>query len=701
MEGKASSQIVKTFCGRMCTGGCGILVWVEDGRAVKIKGDPDYPLSKGFLCPKGLASLEILYHPDRLKHPQQRIGGRGEGKWQQIPWDEALGIIAERLRDIKGRSGAQSIVLGLGTPKGLELPFAHRLASVFGVVNIITPGPVCHLPRELASTFTYGTLASADYEHFPRCILVWGSNPLETNEGGVTRAQFRPALDKGAKLIVIDPREINLTSRADLWLKPRPGSDGALALGMIKVIIDEKLWDKDFVDEWTVGFDQLKEHIRDYPLNKVEEITWLSKEQIEAAARLYATTKPAVIQWGNALEHNSNSFQTCRAIAILRAIIGNLDIPGGDILPTMPSIMRPAELMLLKKFPREPGKMVNSQFKLAARSLLVPSQLVVKAILEGEPYPVKAALLIGSNPLLTYADAQRTFDALKKLEFLVVSEFFMTPTAELADIVLPAAANLELDDIGHYVSRWGFIQARSKVVEPPGECWADIKIINELAKKLGLGEYFWADVKEAFDSILKPCGLTFDELKKIGTLWGDKEYKKYEGGGFRTPSGKVEIYSQQLQELGYEPLPVYNDPAETPCSRPDLVKEYPLIFTSAKSPTFPHSGGKNIASLRRLSPEPVVEINTATAAELGIKEGDWVYIETKRGKIKQKASLKAEIDPRVVIAAYGWWFPEKGVAQLYGWKESNINVLTESSSPYDPFLGSTNLRGMLCKVSRA
>lgn len=698
---KAMDTIVKAFCSGNCTGACGILVTVRDGKAIEIRGNPDCPINKGSICPKGRAQLELLYHPNRLRYPRKRQGERGEGRWQRVSWDEALTTIAQRLDEIKRQFGPQSVVLAMGTPKGLELAFIQRFASLFGTPNVVPPGHICHMVLVLASTYTCGSPTIPDYEHPPRCLMVWGSNPLQTNEDAVTRARFRPALDKGAKLIVIDPRETNVAAQASLWLRPRPGSDGALALGMINAIIENKLYDADFVTRWTTGFDQLTELIKDYPLSKVEEITWVPKEQIREAARLYATTRPAAIQWGNALEHTSNSFQTCRAISILRAICGNLDIPGGDLMIHTPRTMRPSDFMLLRKFPRDREKMIGSDFRVATGSFLVPRQLVIKTILEEKPYPVKALCLFGSNPLLTYANASEVYNALTKLVLLVVSELFMTPTAELADVVLPAAANLELDDIGYYGSRREFIVARSKVVEPEGECWPDYRMINELAKKLGFEEYFWNDASECLDLILQPTYLTFDEFKKVGILRASREYKEYERNGFRTPSQKVEIYSEQLKQLGYEPLPGYKEPPETPVSSPELAKEYPLVLTSAKSPYFFHSSGRNLPTLRRMSPDPLVEINPETASQLGIRDGDWVYIETKRGKIRQKTHLNAKIDPRVIIAAYGWWFPEKLASELYGWDQSNINLLTESMPPYSPEMASPNLRGMLCKVSKA
>jgi anaerobic selenocysteine-containing dehydrogenase len=322
--------------------------------------------------------------------------------------------------------------------------------------------------------------------------------------------------------------------------------------------------------------------------------------------------------------------------------------------------------------------------------------LIVKAILTEKPYPIRMMYIQGGNPLLSYANAMETFRAMKKLHFLAVSEIFLTPTAQLADIVLPAATNFEFDDIGHFGLPHGFILARPKIVEPVAECWPDSKILNELGKRLGYGQYFWNDMRECLDEILKPAGMTYDDFKNIGMLKGKWEYRGYEKKGFNTPSGKVEIYSQQLKEWGYDPLPAYQGLSESP-----LLKEYPLIFTSAKDPFYFHSAYRNISSLRKLSPEPIVLIHPETASHFGIDEGDWVSIETKQGTIRQKAKLNTEIDPRLIVLSFGWWFPERKDLELSGWKESNLNILTNNDPPYEPAIGSTSLRGVPCRISKS
>jgi anaerobic selenocysteine-containing dehydrogenase len=330
-------------------------------------------------------------------------------------------------------------------------------------------------------------------------------------------------------------------------------------------------------------------------------------------------------------------------------------------------------------------------------------QSFIKSVLKGDPYHIRAAFVQASNPLSCWPNTQEAYRALKKLDFLAVSDMFMTPTAALADIVFPVASYLEFDGI-QMPPNGALVQLQRKVAQV-GECRSDHEIINGLAKKLGLEEYFWSSIDDFWDAILEPVGLTFKEFKKTGLFTGkDKQsdqYRRYEQNGFKTPSGKVELYSKRLKEWGFDPLPIYYEPPETPFSDPELAKEYPLIFITWKHKPYRHSGGKQIASLRGRQPEPIIMIHPETADKLGIKEGDWVCIETGRGRIKQKAALTASIDPRVVGVDYGWWFPDKKVSELYGWAESNVNMLTNDKPPFNREIGSANLRGFLCKVYKA
>ena len=693
-----TEQVVRSTC-ELCNAGCGVIVYLRDDKPFRVEGDPDNPVNKGALCVKGMASLEHLYHPDRLKYPLKRVGERGKGKWQQITWDEALNTIAAELTKTKEKHGAESVVFIRGCAKGYQDSYLERFANVFGTPNFTTMSTVCYVPRNLASVITYGFMALPDYEYPPACIVMWALNAAESAIGEYKRSI--EALEKGSKLIVIDPGETGYAQRADIWVKPRPCSDLALALGMINVIINESLFDKDFVENWTVGFDKLKSHVQDYPPEKVAEITWVPAGTIREVAWFYATNKPACIAWGNGLDNNINNFQSDRAIAILRAITGNLGIPGGDIewSPAAPLTKNAPEL--LQQEALSPDTRAR---RVSARDGRLPSfyyalpQDIVKAMIKGDPYSIRAAFVQGGSLLQTYTNAQESYEALKGLDFLVATDFFMTPTAELADIVLPVATYLEIDSL--HVSEHVPVASIIQKVAQIGECWSDYKILSELAKRLGLENYSWEDEKQRLDFILKPAGLTFDEFRKVGVVSGSKQYRKYEKTGFNTPSGKVELYSSRLEEWGFDPLPVYHEPPESPYSEPELAKEYPLVFTNRKFGPFKHSGGRQIATLRGSQPEPLVHIHIETASKLGIEEGDGVYIETKRGRIKQKAALTSNIDRRVVILDYGWWFPEKD-SELHGWAESNLNILTDNKPPYAREIGSATLRGILCKVYKA
>jgi anaerobic selenocysteine-containing dehydrogenase len=711
----ATTQIVKSVCG-LCVGNCGVLVTLEDGKAVAIKGDSESPLNQGDLCRIGLASLEYLYHPDRLKHPLKRTGERGEGKWQQISWDEAFSLAAEALNKVKQEYGPEAVVMVHGSAKGSMDTHLVRLANAFGTPNVVCADHVCHVPRMLAAEFTFGFLPGAEYGYPPACIVSWGANNAETHfykHKGLVQA-----VNKGAKLIAIDPLETEVAQMADLWLRVRPGSDLALALAMINVIINEGLYDKDFVDKWTVGFDKLKSHVQDYPPDQVAEITWVPADLIVKSARLYANSRPGHIEWGNALDHQLNSFQASRAISILMAITGNLGVPGGEIESASSGFRYgdtessesgilgrwSYELELRDKIPRE-----KRQNKVSADLNMLPDfryalpQSVIKSIMEGDPYYIRAAFIQASDPLSCWPNIQEAYRAFKKLDFLAVSDMFMTPTAALADIVFPVASYLEFDGI-QMPPNGALAQLQQKVAQI-GECRSDHEIINGLAKRLGLGEYFWDSIDNFWDAILEPVGLTFEEFKKIGCFTGKekrtKQYKRYERNGFKTPSGKVELYSSQLEERGFDPLPIYYEPPETPYSDTELAKEYPWQCTTRKLAVYRHSGGRQISSLRGSHPEPVVIIHPETAGKLGIKDGDWVYIETKRGRIKQKADLSTGVDRRVVVADHAWWFPERGEADLFGWAESNYNVLTNDKPPFNREMGSFSIRGLACKVYKA
>ena len=599
---------------------------------------------------------------------------------------------------IKNRFGPEAVAFIHGAAKGLQDSYITRFACAFGSPNVGWQGHVCFVPRVIASQFTYGFYAVPDYDDSPSCIIVWGSNMSETFPHAYARVI--KAVQKGSSIIVIDPRQINLAKNSDVWLQLRPGSDLALALGMINVIIKENLFDKNFVETWTTGFNTLKDHIKHYTPKKVAAITWVSAKKIEESARLYATSKPAVIQWGNAIDHGINSFQTARAICILRAITGNIGIPGGEIQPvSMPlNGRRSPELELWGKVPSDNlKKSLNKNLNLMPMIKYVQPQSIIKSIIDKNPYAIQAAYIQGANPLLSYSNAQKVHKALTKLSFFAVADMFMTPTAAMADIVLPAASYLEFDSIVTPPYSYPVASVQQKVIRT-NQCRSDYEILTGLAKKMGLGDSFWEKEEECLDFCLKPSGLSFEEFRNIGILPGQKGYRKHEKNGFLTPSGKIELSSDRLMEWGFNSIPEYKEPPEALSCESKLHEKYPLILTTWKHGPYRHSGGRQINSLRKMHPEPIVWINPATASKQNIKDGDWIYIETKRGKILQKSLLTSDIDSRVIGVGYGWWFPETDPQNLYDWDKANINILTSHNPPFNPEMGTSNLRGIACRI---
>jgi anaerobic selenocysteine-containing dehydrogenase len=680
-----------TFC-HICAGHCAVKVTVAGDVIVDMAPDMESGLSnEQCVVRKGRNSIpEIHAHRDRLLHPHKRVGARGEGKWQRISWDEALDTIAGKLKEVKDQYGPEYLVVGLGEPKGMEFAFGERFATAFGTPNVVTPGWMCGVPFGLAQNYTFGRGAIPDEEHLPRLIVAWGINPNHTS-GSLRRETFSAAMKAGAKLITIDPRKTDHAGLADLWIKPRPGADGALALGLLKVVVEEKLYYEEFVATRTVGFKELQEQLGTFTLSEVERATWVPKAQIRRFARMLGEFKPVCMQWGNALDQIGNAFQLHRAISILTAITGNLGVPGGLIfVDSRDNHVRPAKFYIPSKEKRNSDKALGREYPLAIRSAVIPTRLFIKAMLEEKPYKPKAAIFVLTNPLVSYPSTQDTYKALMKLDFIVVSDLFMTPTAGIADIVLPAATGMEHEEIGYWPGWYGAVRAHLKVVEPPGECWADTKILNELAKRLDLKEEFWEDDEDALDHWLGPSGVTFERLKEKRTLLPKV---RSTWATLPTPSGKVEIYCKRLEDVGISPLPLWKEVS----ALRELPQEYPLLMTNAKEEVYMNTGYKNLVSLRAMKPEPIVQLHPDTAGKAGLAEGDEVYIETKQGRIKQRLALDASLDPRVVIASFGWWFPEDPGSN-YGWERSNINMVTYDEGPYDPSAGCMQLRGVPCRV---
>jgi anaerobic selenocysteine-containing dehydrogenase len=695
--------VFRSVC-RVCHGGCGTIVTIRDGKVAAIKGDPTSPMSRGWMCVKGLATPEIANHPDRLEYPLRRKGKRGAGEWERISWEEAIDGIASRLDELRKETGPESIALGQGTGRHHYMHVV-RFANALGTPNWYEPGLAnCFIPRITVSNLTYGGFVVGDYygDVRPKCILFWGHNPIVSGPDGELSIAIKRALDSGSIGIAVDPRKSETAKRCKQWLPVRPGTDAALALAMVHVIIAEIIYDQEFVEKWTTGFDELKSHVAGCTPEWAEKITGVRSSDIVLAARTYALNKPAILDWGLAIEQNVNSLQTVRALAILRAITGNIDVPGGDILgmnvirayPTLKDKL--PEGMLKKRLGGETFKLLGG-WRAFMPSAHIPA--LFKAMRTGDPYRVRALLLFGNNPLATVANAREVHESLQKLDLLVATDLFMTPSAELADYVLPAAFGTEVEQvIGYPLVVENMVMAQRKMTQR-AECRQDEWIMDMLAKRLNLPGSE-ESLRDVMNYQLEPIGITYDELKEKVFHYPPHEYRKFEGKGFRTPSKKVELYCKSLERMGYDPLPTFKEPPESPVSTPKLAEEYPYVLTTgSRRREFFHSEHRQIQSLRKQRPHPQVELHPQTAAKHGISQGDDVRITSPRGSITMKALVTEDMTPGVINVEHGWWFPEKQGPEHGIW-ESNANVLTNNAPPYDPAFGSYQLRGLLCRIEK-
>ncbi len=670
-----------------------MLVGVSNNRIVEVKGDPEGYLNRGYTCFKGRVSAERLYHPDRLKYPRKRIGPRGEGRWQRISWDDALDETAAAFIKIKEQYGARALGFGVGMPKGLEHLVLIRLANIFGSPNVVASQDVCHAPREVTGLHTCGFYPVADLHNPTQLIMSWASNVITANEEGQIGSLALQQLKNGARLIVADPRRTELASRADIWLQFKPGTSQALSLSFINVIIEEGLYDQWFVKNFTYGFEDLARHVRDYGPDKVAAITWVPADKIRQAARLYSQASPAALQWGNGIEQDVNVFDAARSLVCLMAITGNLEVPGGNINAHDPRIMKLGDFVQAGLLPDKNREMIGAYHHTIPRMMTVPPTHFRRAVLDDNPYPVRGYYGMCTNPMVAWADSPATFRAFSKLDFVAVAEIFMTPTAAMADIVFPVAHQFEMNDIGHYGLGHGLLFARPKIVEPPEECWPDIKILNELGKRISPSEYWFEDHQSILENLLAPSGMSYEQFAAAGYLKGPDNFRSYLEKGFRTPTGKVELKLSTAEKLHLKAFPEYSGAPEA--EDPD----YPLILISAKSRHYLVSSYRWVNKIRAKEPAPWVEIHPDTAAALGISEGDDVIIETAYGQIRQMARLTNIVHPSVISAAVGWWFPEGDPASQYEWQKSNFNMLNSSCQLGREF-GTPNMKNLPCRIRK-
>jgi thiosulfate reductase/polysulfide reductase chain A len=729
-------QVRKTIC-MWCHDHCRVAVHVKDGQLLKVEEDREHPRSKLLkptvrACPRARSAAEWVYHPDRLRYPLKRAGERGEGKWQEISWNEALDEIARKLQEIKRETGAEAIATSSGTYRTHD-EYRRRFFNLLGSPNCIGQGHICWGVSNMVSAAISGLCYNAVGPHagVTKCMLLMGTNPRQGERG--SWYVILKAKKKGAKLIVVDPRYTEPAQWADIWLKLRPGTDCALLMGMINVIINEGLYDKEFVEKWCYGFDKLAERAQEYPPEKVAEITWVPADQIREAARMYATNKPAASYNYMGVEQLANVVEAIHARFILPAVTGNLDVRGGDIgRPPTPQYVGENEIelsdnLLLEQRRKQLGADRFRLLSLAGYDLIqenvervwqrrmsqthhcfAHAPTVFRAMLTGTPYPVKALITLANNPMVTMPNTKLVYRALKSLGLYVVVDFWLTPSAELADYVLPSASWLERPcistacDTANFIG--GGVAPLPSLREGEYERRTDYEFWRGLGIRMGQEEHWpWKDLEKAYDYRLAPLGYSLGQFvaEKGGHTSFPIEFKKYEKVSFATPTGRFELYSTIFEKLGYDPLPRYYEPPESP-AKPELAREYPLILiTGGRFLPMYHSEHRQIDSLRKQHPDPIAQINPLKATELGIEDGDWIWIETPRGRVRQKCRCFDGIDPNVIHAQHGWWFPELPGEEpwLHGVWESNINVLTSDDPEHcNRISGGWPLRAMLCKV---
>jgi anaerobic selenocysteine-containing dehydrogenase len=787
-------QQLHTYCA-MCISRCGVMVTVEDGLLKQVRADAEHP--NGCICVKGSAAPEIVHAPDRLRYPMVRTRPKGEldPGWARISWDEALALAASRLLDTKARYGPEAVVFSRATPAGSATAdlegWVHRLAHAFGSPNVMTTTHICTWNRRWGSKYTYGVpTPSPDYEH-TRCMLLWGYNPEASEPAAALRISRARA--RGAKLIVIDPRKHSLAEKADCWLRVRPGTDGALALAMIHVLLEEGLYDATFVREWTNGvllvredtqqlltdqdlapsghpetflvwdnrrggpiayradrgygqdgvepslsgsravtladgrsvscrpaFEWLRELAARYAPERSEAITWVPADDVRRTVRLFAMEQPSCYATWVGLEQHTNAMQTNRAVCLFYALTGQFDrrgsnvlfastptntIMGGELLPREKAALRLGYAEHPLGPPSDPG--------------IVQAAEVYRAILTGQPYPVKAMVLFGSDPLLAHGDPLRGKAALESLDFYVHVDMFANPSAMFADLLLPACTCWECEALrpsfGGAEDTATWVQLRPAVVPPLPESRPDLEILFDLATRLGVGQHFFdGDVEAAFNFQLAPTGVTVQQLRAhpLGMrVEAHTRYQKYaeldaqtgHPRGFLTPSRKVEIYATRFARAGYAPLPVSQEPVERPSRRPEVSQEYPLALTFFRLVQFCDQQHRNIPRLRRQVPDPFLEIHPSTAKATGIEDGAWVVLETAMGRVRLKAKFRDSLHPQVVTTQYGWW---QGCQELdrpgydpFGPDGANVNLLIPNEA-IDPISGSVPHRSQRCRVRK-
>jgi thiosulfate reductase/polysulfide reductase chain A len=679
---------IPTMC-EMCVWRCGVLAKVEEGRVVKLEGNPDHPHSHGRLCARGQSGLMNTYDPDRVLTPLIRVGQRGEGKFRRASWDEALDMVADNMLKIKDNYGPEAMVFS-STHNLSQVQF-ENLLNGFGSPNYGTQRSLCFNAMVTAFSLTYGVEEpSRNYDDVEFILLV-GRNLTEAISTSET-SQLMDALARGAKLVYLDPRFTKTASKASEWIPIRPGTDAAFLLAMINVITANELADCEFVKKYVTGCDNLPDAMKDYTPEWAANITGVPAETIERIAREYAAAgKNAMAHPGWRTSNFINSFQTERAIATLNALSGNVLTPGGCLVAESPE----ASGVALGK-PPQPAYPRVSAMRLDGvpwKYPLVPLKLGVfqelrDAILTGQPYQAHGWLVARQNPVLSLPDRARTLEAIGKLDFLVTIDIIMNDTAWYSDVVLPESSYLERYDPLNVVD--SKIYLRQPVIEPQGEAKSALWIYKQLGERLGLGDYFqYQDEEDYVRQQLAPLNLSFDELRLKGVL--DPHVEKEEGEiVFNTPSGKIEVYSETLEKAGFAPWPTWEEPPY-----PKSGEFYLLTGKVAQHTQF---GTQNNELLHKYEDEPRLWLHSEPAANLGIMDWDLVEVTSQIGSVKVPVKVTQAIRPDCVYLTPGFGHISKGLRTAYrvGVSDSDLHVTYT-----DPISGGQALSQTFVSVKKA
>lgn len=706
----------RALCG-ICPAGCWVVVSYDaEGKLAAVRADESSEL--GIICKLGEQSPDIVYSADRLQYPMRRKGPKGTFEFERISWDEAYDTIVNKLHQTKADFGpeANAVYTGRGSfelsmcdifqPKDVAVSSASSVLFPFGSPNTLGVGSLCYVSfAMIAPHVTMGGMLInmfSDIEN-AQMVVVWGANPA-TDCPPLDLNRILKARERGAELVVIDPRQTLLAKlEGSEWIPIRSGTDGALALGMCNVLIKEELFDDAFVKEWTLGFDEFNNYVQHFRPEVVEAITGVPAETVIALARRIAAANGASPVMYSGLEYSESGVQAIRATFVLWALGGQLDVPGGrcfgmreNYFPINRSglVKNPAPHKTLgrDRFP------VYSLYRKEAHPIALPD-----AVLRGMPYPIRSLIVLGASIITAWPQPEVWRKTLDGLDFLVCIDRQLTADCAYADIVLPATTMYEIQS---YMTYGPTFRVREKVIEPIGEARNDFFIMAELAKRLGYGHLYPQTEEDLLRYVLSNSGFSPEDVRSAGgtvhVAASMMQYKKWEKGllrpdgktGFDTPSGKFEITSTILAEHGYDPLPIYTEPLESPTSRPDLLREYPLIFNSGSRVTTDfRSQHHGIPSLLVERPEPTVSINTTDARPRGINNGDWVSVRTARGQVSMRAFVTGDISAGTIDANMGGGGPVGPKA----WQECNINELTDLMR-YDPISGFPVYKALLCDV---